>query len=355
MPMFQLPSGGFGYWPGDAGSQDWTTSWAGHFLLEAKRAGFVVPDATLSAWTEYQKRAAATWYDIGESSTLVQAYRLYTLALAGSPDLASMNRLKEQSSLDPLAEARLAAAYALAGQAKVAAGMLDGKFSFEDRSGSDPTFASAERDRAMTLETALLVGRSDQAKSQFEELRKIADADGAMNTHAAAYALIAMARYLESSEGSAASFRITTDGKSESISLTRPIYQRRLAVRNDVPAPLTIDNEGGGELFVRVIFRGHPDIGKTESFSNGLAVSASYDIGSSSVEQGQDLVAEITVRNTSSGPLHQLALVHLVPGGWEIRNDRFEGRRDPSQQYDYRDIRDDRILTYFGLNQGESK
>jgi uncharacterized protein YfaS (alpha-2-macroglobulin family) len=266
-----------------------------------------------------------------------------------------MNRLREHTGLEPLAKARLAAAYALAGQPKIAAGMLDEKLSFKPRDGVDPTFGSEARDRAMVLEATSLVGRKDEAKRHFEELRKLADGDGYLNTHAAAYALIAMARYVESLEEGIASFRVTVDGKSEDVSLAKPIYQRDLAVRRDVLAPLSIANEGGGELHVRVILRGHPDIGKTESFSNGLAVSASYDSGSAEVEQGQDLVAEITVRNTTSSPIHQLALVHLVPGGWEIRNDRFEGRRDPTHQYEYRDIRDDRILTYFGLNHGESK
>jgi uncharacterized protein YfaS (alpha-2-macroglobulin family) len=47
----------------------------------------------------------------------------------------------------------------------------------------------------------------------------------------------------------------------------------------------------------------------------------------------------------------------MVPSGWEIRNTRlFEintGIQESS--YDYRDIRDDRINTYFSLNRGERK
>jgi uncharacterized protein YfaS (alpha-2-macroglobulin family) len=47
----------------------------------------------------------------------------------------------------------------------------------------------------------------------------------------------------------------------------------------------------------------------------------------------------------------------MVPSGWEIQNTRlFEadwGIKEGS--FDYRDFRDDRVNTYFALNQGEIK
>ena len=42
---------------------------------------------------------------------LVQAYRLYLLALAKAPELGAMNRLKEYKFITPEAKWRLAAAY----------------------------------------------------------------------------------------------------------------------------------------------------------------------------------------------------------------------------------------------------
>ena len=49
-----------------------------------------------------------------------QAYRLYTLALAGAPEQGAMNRMKEQANLPLQAKWRLAAAYALTGKMKPA-------------------------------------------------------------------------------------------------------------------------------------------------------------------------------------------------------------------------------------------
>jgi len=49
-----------------------------------------------------------------------------------------------------------------------------------------------------------------------------------------------------------------------------------------------------------------------------------------------------------------LALTQVFPSGWEIINERLFGGAAGSQ-FTYRDIRDDRVLTYFGLKLGEEK
>ncbi|HBT06544.1 MAG TPA: hypothetical protein DEB22_09000, partial [Alcanivorax sp.] len=53
---FQLGDGAFAYWPGAAVADDWGTSYAGHFLLEARRQGFAVPAGMLEDWADYQRR-----------------------------------------------------------------------------------------------------------------------------------------------------------------------------------------------------------------------------------------------------------------------------------------------------------
>jgi uncharacterized protein YfaS (alpha-2-macroglobulin family) len=49
-------------------------------------------------------------------------------------------------------------------------------------------------------------------------------------------------------------------------------------------------------------------------------------------------------------------LTHIISSGWEIFNERMindEGKT-VSDKYTYRDIRDDRVLTYFDLSRGKS-
>src|SRR5690606_10077336 len=55
---FQQPNGGLSYWMGESTANDWSTSYAGHFMLEAEKKGFVLPLSFKSNWLNYQKQAA---------------------------------------------------------------------------------------------------------------------------------------------------------------------------------------------------------------------------------------------------------------------------------------------------------
>jgi uncharacterized protein YfaS (alpha-2-macroglobulin family) len=111
---FQATNGGFGYWPGDDDSADWATNYAGHFAIEAQKAGYLPPPGLLDQWTAFQRRRARAWVAGEGQAELTQAYRLFTLALAGAAELPAMNQLRERASLPVAAKWRLAAAYQLA-------------------------------------------------------------------------------------------------------------------------------------------------------------------------------------------------------------------------------------------------
>ena len=120
LDSYRTGEGGFGYWPNSLQSHLWASSWVGHFLIEAQRAGYHVPEKTLAMWRQHQSRRARGQVRTGDE--LSQAYRLYTLALAKQPELSAMNRLRSRQGLSSAARWRLAAAYALAGQAGAARG-----------------------------------------------------------------------------------------------------------------------------------------------------------------------------------------------------------------------------------------
>jgi hypothetical protein len=64
---------------------------------------------------------------------------------------------------------------------------------------------------------------------------------------------------------------------------------------------------------------------------------------------------EIQVTNLSRQTLNNLALTHIVPAGCQIANPRLFGEEPGSGYFDYQDVRDDRILTYFSLQAGARK
>jgi len=80
-------------------------------------------------------------------------------------------------------------------------------------------------------------------------------------------------------------------------------------------------------------------------------------IDQKNLEQGTDFMMVVKVSNNSFSRVGNIALTTMVPSGWEIQNTRlYEAERGIKESsYDYRDIRDDRVNTYFDLDQGESK
>ena len=104
-------------------------------------------------------------------------------------------------------------------------------------------------------------------------------------------------------------------------------------------------------------------MGREKEASNGLRVSVAYqttegdELDPGRLDQGTDFKALVTVTSTGErGDYEQIALSHVVPSGWEIHNERLgPGGRRAATRFDYQDIRDDRVYTYFALKAGETK
>ena len=117
-----MADGGIALWPGSAQPDNWVTSYAGHFITEAERIGYSIPSGFKQKWISYQKKTAQEWrFDPKfRQSANDQAYRLFTLALAGQPEKGAMNRLRESAEIPQLSRWLLAAAFAITGRPEVA-------------------------------------------------------------------------------------------------------------------------------------------------------------------------------------------------------------------------------------------
>jgi hypothetical protein len=71
--------------------------------------------------------------------------------------------------------------------------------------------------------------------------------------------------------------------------------------------------------------------------------------------QGSDIIITATVKNISPyKELNDLALDIPLPSGWEFINTRlWDEENTADKRWDYQDIKDDRVLTYFSLSQGK--
>ncbi|MDN3665146.1 alpha-2-macroglobulin [Algibacter miyuki] len=354
---FQRPSGGLSYWIGEHSADDWGTTYAGHFMMEAEKKGFVLPLSFKSNWIKYQTQSARDWRPSYRSynSDLAQAYRLYTLALAGSPDLSSMNRLREFSEISNEAKWRLAAAYALAGQKEASMAISQSaNINFKSSNSNAYTYGSPDRNRAMALETMVLT-KNSKMRELAETIAKDLSSTRWMSTQTSAYSLLAMAKMVNANGGKSLDLSYTINGKQETISSESAIAQRELKV-NDGENTLTFINQKDNLVYVRVLNSGKLPLGNEFAEQRGLSVSVVYKdlsgnkISISKLQQGQDFVATVTVSNLKDSEVNNVALTQIFPSGWEIVNTRFTAfGSSTTGQARFTDIRDDRVNFYFDL------
>ena len=364
---FQTADGGFSYWPGEGEAHIWGSNYAGHFLLEARRAGYAVSGQVMAKWLYFQKNKAALWQargSIGGEGFLEQAYRLYTLALAGEADLGSMNRLREQRNpaLPANAAWRLAAAYWYAGQRDAARSMIrDLSVLTEDYRELSGTFGSALRDKAMILETLVLLGDAGRTKPLFEELSAALSAESWLSTQETAYALIAMTPYMGASASSApAEVHYSFGGKRGSAVFQSAAASVDAGSLAGSSGDFSLENRSAFPVYARVTAKGLPEEGAEPALAEGLVLSAEYRdmdgnaVDPASLKAGDDMEIRITLRNSSAQAVPEVALVALLPASWEIINYRLAGAEgDPG--FKYQDIRDDRVMSYYDLGRGQSK
>lgn len=366
----QTSDGGFAYWPGDYYATQWVTTYAGHFLTEAKNKGYDVPDNVYSRWVQFQEKTARNWSPSGDyrgyyyysMSDLQQAYRLYTLALSGNADLGAMNRLKEVKNLSQQAKYQLAAAYATAGKKDIAQNLI---FNVDNvvtpYSFNNDTYGSSGRDEAMIMDTYLILGQTDKAFTLAQSVAKDLS-EYYITTQTASFGLMAMSKLAKKMGKGNIDVVWSLTGKNKGrVNTPQPIWETSITPTSSLYVNIT--NNGSAKVYATLTARTQPMEESKEPVTNAsYRMSVTYVDNSgkplepSSIKQGTDFTAYVTIQNEPVTSFTDMALVQIFPSGWEIYNDRLmDGNSGSEKNYSYRDIRDDRVLTYFNISDGQTK
>ena len=378
----QLPNGGFVYWPGNAVADEWITSYTGMFLTLAQEKGYAVHPNVLNKWKRFQRAAAQNWRMPQEASNwqiwqseLQQAFRLYTLALAGAPEYGAMNRMKEQPGLSIQAKWRLAAAYALTGKMKPAGELVyNAETTVIPYSSMNLIYGSSDRDEAMILETLILMKRDRDALQQAKKVSQNLAQENWFSTQSTAFALMAMGRLAEQLSGTL-DFTWSWNGKQQpAVKSAKAVYEKEIAT-SPKSGTVSVKNQGKGALSVDLITRTQLLNDTLPAIADNIRLDVKYTdmagspISVEDIRQGTDFMSAVTLSNISgTSDYSNLALTHIIPSGWEIYNERMivpeasssnsneaNTPESSADKYTYKDIRDDRVLTYFDLRRGESK
>ncbi|MEZ4897131.1 MAG: MG2 domain-containing protein [Saprospiraceae bacterium] len=375
LKRFQHTDGGFTFWPGSPYMDEYITSYAGHFLLLAKNQGYPVPGNMLDRWKKIQKKWSNSWSPGQESKTAghaygssIQIYRLYTLALAGEPDIGSMNRLRTSTAITPQDFYRLAATYALAGRVKEANKMLQGKKATVVANPEwNATYGDDLRDQAMLLEALQIVGQEPDAMTIVKNIADALNSTRWYSTQSVAYALYAITSFYKDNQALDATLDASIEYAGmpvQKIRTAKPMFVFDVNASQISAPEILVKNSGQQTLFAKWIITGKPLDNPQEGLQQKIGLTVQYtdmdgkSLDPASIPQGTDfkIVARVTHQTGMRARLQNLALSIGVPSGWEILPVRLSELEEPNAlNYSYQDIRDDRVDTFFDLDPAQSK
>ncbi len=360
MRSYQTSEGSFGYWPGSSDGNAWGTAYAIHFLTEAAAAGYDVPAAIKKSALASIRRQTAAWrYNrhnperLSEEQT--QAYRLYVLALNGSPDKGAMNRLREQSSLTLTSRRMLAMAYALTGRKDIALELLGKTTEANGNNGGDDlTFGSPLRDRAVALLALTATGQEAEAAELSSDIASQLSSADWLSTQSTAYALLAISKQLEGvKQGDELNLTYRIGGQKGKVSTTKHLWSQEIISGGSSEADIEIANKGKGTVFARVITGGTVSNGNVEASSGALELNVRYfnaagkEVDITRLAPGENFTSVAVVKNTSARMVRNIVLSQIYPSGWEILNTRYtDNAGNLTGVLSYQDIRDDRVYSY---------
>lgn len=364
----QMVNGGIALWPGAFQPDTWVTSYAGHFMLEAERLGYNIPSGFRQKWISYQKRTSQEWrFDTKfKYSANDQAYRLFTLALAGQPEKGAMNRLRESAAIPQLSRWLLAAAFATTGRPEVAGDLLDVRNTETESEYCYYYYGSPIRDKSIILYTLTLLKNQERAIPLLKEICDNISSERWYSTQSLAWGLFSYMKYAEMIPGDKnvpVKVKMTLNGeKTDQTIGTKQLWSKELKM-TAADNSLSVENGSESSAYVTLVRKGIPLVSNVEREEKGLTMKIEYmnmdlkPVDQKSLVQGTDFMMVVKVSNNNFSRVENIALTNMVPSGWEIQNTRlFEANWGIKEStYDYRDFRDDRVNTYFPLNQGETK
>ena len=350
---YQTSSGAFGYWPGNQSAHSWGTCYAVHFMLEAKKKGYSVPDSVLIPALNWLKNTTTNWTSNSSQNDAVQAYRLYVLTLAGIYDTASMNRLNSKE-LTKESLLFLAAAYANSGRKQNAVDLLK-KYvtNISSYRYMDDNFSSGIRESAIYLHVCTLADYTSNTAMVSKTLTEILSSNSWLTTQEVAWSLNALLPYYSSFKYKDAAYEIinsdsTIKGKIEKVSVVENLVPDKKSNKQNV----TVKNTGNSPLYGTLIASGMSVPGTEKEVDSKLkmTVSGLSENDLANLKTGDTIKIKVEIRNNSSTKMKNLALTIPIATGFEFTNERVGNQNYRDSSYTYRDIRDDAVYTYFDLD-----
>ena len=378
------PNHHFEYWQGRRTVNNWSSIYAAHFLVEARKAGYQVPNFMYNKVLE-GLRTQAKWggtinmpKEKPDRYTLTQAaYACYVLAAAGQPEKAVMHYLRNNrlSQLRDYSQFHLAGAFALIGDLDIAPSILPDEIDLDNTTRRDTgrNFDSSIRAQAIILDVLVEIDENHPTVQKLVESLTNAASRGQRwgTTQENAFAFLALGKFLN--KQSHKKFTGTIHRNDTHFANFDSSGKQFIGSDWD-GSQMKLSVKGNGTCYYYWEAFGISRDSSIEEYGRGLYISRRYLTPDKAqvknvFKQGELVVAEIIVKALTSD-LENVAVIDMLPAGLEIENPRLVSRagkpftvqhnelprRAPEastssmeQQVfkpDYIDIRDDRLLFY---------
>ena len=394
----QNAEGAFGFWAANSSYSEFQTVYAMHFLTEAKEKGYPVPAEMMSRGLSFLGSLLGS-----EARTLSDArartYAAYVLTRNGIVISGSLGSLRQQmeSKLRGAWEKDLAAIY-LAGAYKIMKQDADAERIIKKCRIGDPQTADYGYFYDGLIRDAQLLfmlAKHFPEKLQYLEggdILKIVDPVLAnqYNTLSSAYVILAFDAYAQTvgapKAANTAISEILADGTQHALASPGGIFP--VVSFSDKAGIVRIANSSDNNLFYQVTEAGFDLKPPLTELKNKMEVQREYrgedGKATDKAKIGSNLEVHVKVRSLEPGDIWNVAIVDMLPGGFEVVMDPAlreqsmpaapaareavpcsgEGEEDcgegnyapapaaPGWHPDYVDIREDRIVI-FGSAAGE--
>ncbi len=335
--MRQLYSGAVTLWDGEGQEDWWTTIYAAHFLLEARKAGFDVDNSLLETMLGYingrlkKKETINYYYNRDQQKKIAPkevAYSLYVLALANRSNVPAMNYYKSNTSLLALdSRYLLSAAYAVAGDRKSYTSLLPTSFSGEESvPQTGGSYYSDVRDEAIALNALV---DTDPGNAQVPVMAKhVSDKlkrRTYLSTQERSFSFLALGKIARAAGRSTAKAEIKVNGKTIA-KVDGGEWKGDMKALGGTNVEIV--TSGSGRLYYFWEAEGISASGAYREEDNFLKVRRRfYDRSGTPItgnvfKQNDLIVIGITLEKSFSGTVENVVLTDLLPAGFEIENPR---------------------------------
>lgn len=345
----QMTDGGFSYWPGTWSNQanKFASIYAMHFLTDAKDQGYNIPTGLFNMGLDYLKNIANQNLVTDEDARNT-AYAIYVLT---RNEILTTNYISHlQLYLDKvqknqwqhsLTGAYIAATYQLLKNDTMGFDLIS-QYQIPQASKNTEQFYDANIANAQYF---YLIARHfpqylNKIHNKFipELVSAINNED--INSLTASYTSIALLAYTEAvkpTNDSELTITETLDNGNEK-SIVNTVSQNAKKI--------TLHNPDNKNFFYQLTVTGFDKNPDNNKFSHGIEIAAFYrnsdgkDVETIAV--GDEIEVHIQARSVSQPYLNNVAIVSLLPGGFEIVRESVK-----TGNMDYADMREDRVI-FFG-------